>query len=120
LNSGDAPLTHIKKDKNKWILYSRVTGKKHVIPLLMEKKRIVAHKVARHMEAVECHACHARWSSGEWGMHVIREESLDLSRWEEWNFSDPTLQGMLWNKDQVNTGMIDWLSAQWMGSKISE
>jgi hypothetical protein len=85
----------------------------------MEKKPIVAHKVARHMEAMECHACHARWSSGEWGMHVIREESLDLSRWTDWNFSDPTLQGMLWNEDQaINTGMIDWLSAKWMGSEI--
>ena len=119
LNSGNAPLTHIRKDKNKWILYSRVTGKKHVIPLLMEKKPVVAHTVARHMEVVECHACHARWSSGEWGMHVIREESLDLPKWKEWNVSDPTLQGMLWNKDQVNTGMIDWLSAKWMGNKIS-
>jgi len=118
LNSGDAPLTHIKKDKNKWILYSRVTGKKHVIPLLMEKKLIVAHKVALHMEAMECHACHARWSSGEWGMHVIREKSLDLPRWKEWNFSDPTLQGMLWNEGETNTGMIDWLSAKWMGGKI--
>jgi hypothetical protein len=119
LNSGDAPLTHVKKEKDKWVLYSKVTGKKHVIPLLVEKKPVVAHKVARHMEAMECHACHARWSSGEWGMHVIREESLDLSRWADWNFSDPTLQGMLWDEDQaINTGMIDWLSAKWIGSEI--
>ena len=118
LNSGGAPLTHVKKEKDKWVLYSRVTGKKHVIPLLMEKKLVVAHTVARHMEVIECHTCHARWSSGEWGMHVIREESLDLSKWKEWNFSDPTLQGMLWNEDPVNTGMIDWSSAKWMGGKI--
>jgi hypothetical protein len=118
LNSGDAPLAHVKKEKDKWVLYSKVTGKKHVIPLLMEKKPVVAHKVARHMEAMECHACHARWSTGEWGMHVIREESFDLSRWTEWNFSDPTLQGMLWNEGQANTRMIDWPSAKWMGDKI--
>ena len=118
LNSGDAPLTHVKKEKDKWVLYSRVTGKKHVIPLLMGKKLVVAHTVARHMEVIECHTCHARWSTGEWGMHVIREQNLDSSKWGEWNFSDPTLQGMLWNEDQVNTGMIDWLSAKWMGSEI--
>ena len=70
------------------------------------------------MESVECHTCHARWSTGEWGMHVIREENLDLDRWKEWSFSDPTLQNMLWNKNQVNTGMIDWLSARWEGDKI--
>ena len=119
LNSGDAPLTHIKKEKNKWILYSRVTGKKHIVPLIMEKKRIVAHIVPRHMEVVECHACHARWSSGGWGMHVIREKKLNFSKWKDWNFSDPTLQEMLWNQGQVNTGMTDWLSAKWMGDEIS-
>ena len=118
VNSGGIPLSHIKKEKDKWTLYSRVTGKKHVIPLLIEKKPVVAHKIDRHMEVIECHACHARWSSGEWGMHVIREKSLDLSKWDEWNFSDPTLQGMLWNKDQNNDGMLDWLSAKWMNDEI--
>jgi hypothetical protein len=119
VNSGGLPLSHVKKEKDNWILYSRVTGKKHVIPLLIEKKSVVAHKIDRHMEVIECHACHARWSSGEWGMHVIREKNLDLSKWKEWNFSDPTLQGMLWNKDKSNDGMLDWLSAKWMGDKIS-
>ncbi|HIL27103.1 MAG TPA: hypothetical protein EYG21_06935, partial [Nitrospinaceae bacterium] len=119
LNSGDAPLTHVKKEKDKWVLYSRVTGKKHIVPLIMDKKRIVAHTVPRHMEVVECHACHARWSSGGWGMHVIREKNLNFSEWKDWNFSDPTLQGMLWNQGKVNTGMTDWLSAKWMGDKIS-
>jgi len=49
---------------------------------------------------------------------VIREKSLDSSKWNKWNFSDPTLQGMLWNTDQISTGMIDWLSAKWMGDKL--
>ena len=118
LNSGGVPLTHVKKEEGKWVLYSRVTGKKHVMPLLVKEKSVVAHKVDRHMEVVECHACHARWSTGEWGMHVIREGSLDSSKWKNWNFSDPTLQGMLWNTDQMSTGMIDWLSAKWMGDKL--
>ena len=118
LNSGDAPLTHIKKEKDRWILYSRVTGKKHVIPLLAEKKPVVAHKINRHMEVIECHACHARWSTGEWGMHVIREEKLDLSKWKEWNFSDPTLQGMLKDEEQFGAEMIDWISAKWTGNKF--
>ena len=119
VNSGGAPLTHVKKEKDKWILYSRVTGKKHIIPLLVGKQLAVAHRITRHIESMECHTCHARWSVGEWGMNVIREEDPDLSKWKEWSFADPTLQNMLWNKDQPNTGMIDWLSAKWVGSKIS-
>jgi hypothetical protein len=118
LNSGGLPLSHVKKEKNKWVLYSRVTGKKHTIPLLVQEKSVVAHKVDKHMTVMECHACHARWSSGDWGMHVIREKSLDLSKWKDWNFSDPTLQGMMWSKDEMNTGMIDWLSAKWIDDKI--
>ncbi|MBT6601931.1 MAG: hypothetical protein HOB32_09830 [Nitrospina sp.] len=118
LNSGGLPLSHVKKEKNKWVLYSRVTGKKHIIPLLVQEKSVVAHKVDKHMTVMECHTCHARWSSGDWGMHVIQEKSLDLSKWGDWSFSDPTLQGMMWNKDEINTGMIDWLSAKWIDDKI--
>ena len=61
VNSGRVPLSHVKKEKDNWVLYSRVTGKKHVIPLLVEKKSVVAHKIDRHMEVIECHACHANW-----------------------------------------------------------
>ncbi len=119
LNSGGVPLTHVKKEKERWVLYSRVTGKKHVIPLLAEKKPVAAHRIARHLETMECHTCHARWSTGEWGMHMIREENPDLSKWTDWSFADPTLQDMLWNPDPKVSGMIDWLSAEWMGDKLS-
>ncbi len=119
LNSGGVPLSHVKKEKDKWVLYSRVTGKKHVIPLLAEKKPVTAHQIARHMETMECHTCHARWSAGEWGLHVIQEENPDLSKWKDWSFTDPTLQNMLWNSGQESSGMIDWLSAKWVGDKFS-
>ena len=119
VNSGGAPLSHIKKEKDKWVLFSKVSGRKHVIPLLTEKQPVVAHKIKRHMESIECHTCHARWSTGEWGMHVIRKDNLDFKKWEDWNFSDPTLQDILWKKDQMNVGMIDWLSAKWMGNEIT-
>ena len=121
LNSGGVPLTHIKKDKKQWILYSRVTGKKHIIPVLAEKKPPTAHRIARHMESLECHACHARWSASEWGMHVIREENPDLSKWKDWSFTDPTLQNFLWNPQAAKSpvGMLDWLSAKRVDGKIS-
>jgi hypothetical protein len=119
VNSGGAPLSHIKKEKDKWFLFSKVTGRKHDIPLLAEKQPVVAHKIKRHIESMECHTCHARWSTGEWGMHVIRKKNLDFKKWKDWNFSDPTLQDILWKKDQMNVGMIDWLSAKWMGNQIT-
>ena len=121
LNSGGAPLTHIKKDKERWVLYSRVTGKEHVIPLLTGMEPPTAHRIARHMESMECHACHARWSAGEWGMHVVREENPDWSKWKEWSFTDPTLQNFLWNPEAAKSpvGMLDWLSAKRSGGKIS-
>ena len=119
VNSSGAPLTHVKKQKEKWVLYSRVTGKKHVIPLLIEEKKpAVAHRIGRHITSMECHACHARWSAGEWGMNVIRDENPDLSNWKDWSFTDPALQNMLWNQDKANVEMIDWLSAKWLGDKI--
>lgn len=118
LNSGGAPLTHVKQEKDKWILYSRVTGKKHVIPLLVEKESTVAHRITKHIDFMECHTCHARWSTGEWGMSVIREENPDLTKWKDWNFAEPVLQGILWGQDQLNTGMIDWLTAKWVGNKF--
>lgn len=119
VNSSGAPLTHVKKEKDKWVLYSRVTGKKHTIPLLSEKKPSVAHRIIPHIESMECHTCHARWSTGEWGMNVTREQNLDLTKWKEWNFADPVLQNMLLSQDQLSAGMIDWLSAKWDGNKIS-
>ena len=78
--------------------------KKTCHPLLVDKKPAVAHRIERHIESMECHTCHARWSAGEWGMNVIREEKPDLSKWEEWSFADPTLQNMLWTQDQDEYG----------------
>ena len=71
LNSGGAPLTHVKKEKDKWVLYSRVTGKKHVIPLLMEKKLVVAHTVARLDFPPESHASPTRRLTNGHGKYDI-------------------------------------------------
>ncbi len=86
------PMPHVFIRKNKWELVSKVTGKRHTIPLLKDMdSQPVAHRVGRHLDKVECHACHARWSASEWGLHTIKENSLDNSKWKNWNFSDPIL-----------------------------
>ncbi len=84
------PMPHIFIRKNKWELVSKVTGKRHTIPLLKEMdSQPVAHRVGQHLKKVECHACHARWSASEWGLHTIKENEYNISKWNDWNFSDP-------------------------------
>jgi hypothetical protein len=118
VNSRGTLLTNIKKLKDQWVLYSKVSGKKHVIPILKEKKPPAAHQVPKHMAKMECHTCHARWSAGDWGMHLIREKNLNQEKWNDWQTSDPTLQQLLSDRSQSPdsadsaTGMLDWLTAK--------
>ncbi len=109
---------HILLVDGKWILYSKVTGKEHQIPLLkFMKQRPYAHQILGHMKDTECSACHARWSASEWGMHVIREDNINPNQWQDWSLNDPTLQQKLWGgkreKAQIKqpAGMLNWTSA---------
>lgn len=110
VNSSFSPMTHIKQEKDKWVLTSKVTGKKHNIPLLKNIEPPIAHQISKHIDEVECSACHARWFAGEWGMHLIRENTFDPEKWKDWNLTDPALQELLSNKEPA--GMINWLSAK--------
>ena len=114
VNSKGTKLPHIKRDKEQWVLFSKVTGKKHVIPILKNTKRPPAHQVFKHMTSMECHTCHARWSASDWGMHLIREPSLNLEKWKRWSFPDPTLQQLLSEKKPSTSPakMLDWLTAK--------
>lgn len=112
VNSRGTKMPHIRRDKNQWVLYSKVSGKKHVIPILKNIEPPPAHQIRKHMVSIECHTCHASWSASDWGMHLIRETSPDLEKWKNWNFSDPTLQQIL-SQDTPSSGkMLDWLTAK--------
>lgn len=112
VNSKGTKMPHIKRDKNQWVLYSKVSGKKHVIPILKNIDPPPAHRIRKHMTQMECHACHARWSASDWGMHLIREDSPDLEEWKNWNFSDPTLQQLLTENPPATGKMLDWSTAK--------
>ncbi len=109
-------LNHVVKRKDRWTLYSKVTGKAHVVPTLAEIDPPVAHLVEKHMQTVECHACHARWSANEWGLHLIREEQPNFENWKDWSFSDPVLQQAMKDAeegaDPQPPSMLDWLSVR--------
>ena len=112
VNSSFSPMTHIRQEKNQWILTSKVTGKKHSIPLLKNIAPSIAHQISKHMDDMECSACHARWSAGEWGMHLIRENTFAPEKWKDWNLTDPDLQELLSKNETNPQGMINWLSAK--------
>mgnify|MGYP006419277581 FL=1 len=113
LNSSSSPMMHIKKNKDQWVLYSKVSGKKHPIPLLKDLEPSIAHQIPKHMEEMECSTCHARWSAGEWGMHLIREKTFAPDKWKNWNLGgDPDLQEQLLTPNISSPGAINWLSAE--------
>ncbi|MFQ5482316.1 MAG: hypothetical protein ACE5ER_06115, partial [Nitrospinaceae bacterium] len=113
VTAAGVPMPHIQLIKGEWILYSKATGKAHKTPLLIELKQVpAAHQVQSHMDKVECHACHARWSASEWGLHALREQEAGLDLWKDWNFFDPTLQQLqrdaLHGRDSGSRGMLLW------------
>ena len=116
VNSSGSPMPHIKKIKKNWVLYSKITGKKHIIPLLKNFKPSIAHQIPKHMQKMECSTCHARWAAIDWGMHVIREKVFAPRKWGNWNLSDP----MRFPADPSNEkpGMLDWLTAKSLPKKI--
>jgi len=116
VNSSGSPMLHIKKIQENWVLYSKVTGKKHIIPLLQNLKPSIAHQIPKHMQEMECSACHARWAATDWGMHVIREKFFAPRKWKNWNLSDP----MRFPTEPSNekSGMLDWLTAKSLPQKI--
>lgn len=112
-------MPHIKIEARQWVLISKVTGKKHKIPVLKHLPTPLAHQVSAHMNAVECSACHGRWSASEWGMHVVHEENPDPDAWRDWSFSDPTLQSLQFARplkeqrsEPAPMGMLNWLTAK--------
>ncbi len=116
VNSSGSPMPHIKKSKKNWVLYSKITGKKHIIPLLKNLKPSIAHQIPKHIQEMECSTCHARWAAIDWGMHVIRENFFAPEKWRNWNLSDPI--NLPADPSNKKSGMFDWLTAKSLPQKI--
>ncbi|PIQ97922.1 MAG: hypothetical protein COV67_01695 [Nitrospinae bacterium CG11_big_fil_rev_8_21_14_0_20_56_8] len=114
LTSRGVPLPNIKREKDEWTLYSKVTGSKHSVPILKNIEKPPAHRVVKHMEKMECATCHARWSAGEWGLHLLNPNRFDPQKWKQWTLADPTLQYLVSNFDTKfsQVKMLDWLTAK--------
>lgn len=117
VSSAGILMTHIKKEKDQWVLFSKVTGRKHIIPVLKDRPDSLAHSLEKHMTSMECHTCHARWSATEWGLHAVLDHDPDPLYLRDWNFPDPTLQYVLANPTveggrYLIPGMLNWNTAK--------
>ncbi len=62
-------------------LFGKLDGKEHTVPLLAQGGRApVAHQVGQHKN-VACHACHAAYNPGAWGLQVLKETRPSYGVW---------------------------------------
>ncbi len=114
-------LLNVVWEKDEAFLISKVSGKRHKIPLLARQPKVpVAHRIRAHMERMECHSCHAAWTFQDYGLHVLREDVARYSRWSHLaSQNDPQVQRLL--AQQLSRppaqwdppGMRDWLTGRW-------
>ncbi len=113
-----AVLAHVKKVGESWVLTSKVTGERHVIPQLKDT-RTVNHLIPQHMKNMECSSCHAAWSFQQYGLHLLLDESTRYEPWRSlWAQNDPQVQTLL--SDQLSRDVAartppvtrDWLTGE--------
>lgn len=72
-----APLNNLAWRGGELILTGKLDGKSRPVPLIARgAKAPVAHRIAEHAK-VACHACHASYNPGAWGMQVLLETRPD-------------------------------------------
>ncbi len=72
-------------------VYSRFTGKKHEIPLLKKinetdtyktkQGKVAMSTIHKHMEKMECYACHATWAPQCFGCHMEYDRRAEGTDW---------------------------------------
>ena len=76
-----AELSNLAWRGGKLELTGRLDAKKHQVPLLPGGGAApVAHRVKQHRK-VACHACHAAYNPGAWGLQVMLETRPSYSIW---------------------------------------
>jgi hypothetical protein len=99
ITSGGHLLTHVKLTGGRLVLTSRVTGSRHVIPQLQDSlSRIVNHRIPEHLTRMACSACHAAWTSQDFGFHLFREDYANYLNWSATrDQDDPQVHRILGN-----------------------
>ncbi len=68
LTSKGRPLPHVSRKGNKFVLTSKLTGKKHPVSIITGKRN--GHTIRGH-ERLECDSCHSAWSPQCYGCHQV-------------------------------------------------
>jgi hypothetical protein len=99
VTSGGTLLAHVKEEEGgKLVLTSKVTGRKHVVPILANAgSQPVNHRVAAHMDKMECHSCHAAFVPQDFALHVMREDYAGYKKWKRWRDPDPQTMSLLYS-----------------------
>jgi len=112
------PNVHLQKKR--LVLFSKVTGKRHVVPVLQDMgSRPVDHRIQEHMDGMTCHSCHAAWSFQDYGLHVFREDVPRYEKWRPlWAQNDPQIQELLGtNLSLVEEQWTAPVTKDWISSK---
>ncbi|MBI5584896.1 MAG: hypothetical protein HY892_13875 [Deltaproteobacteria bacterium] len=103
-SSRGQPFSNIRREKDQWVLFSKVDGRRH--PLKIITARPGPHAFPGHgSERMECFSCHTRWAPQCYGCHDYRrsgDRQLDVMNrvsspgaWLEtrdyYRFEDPPL-----------------------------
>ncbi len=78
------PLEHLRREGERVILTSKVDGKEHVVPQVVnvldpeqaDYNPAAARAMTTAHERIECYTCHAGWNVNFLGFHFSRQESL--------------------------------------------
>lgn len=87
---GNAKANWVRED-NKAYIVSLYTGKKHETPLLKEinahnafktkQGKVAMSTIDRHIEKLECYACHATWAPQCYGCHMQYDRRVKGTDW---------------------------------------
>lgn len=79
------------REKDKAYVFSLYTGKKHEIPLLRDIKlhdtfktqqgKVAMSTIQKHVEKLECYACHATWAPQCFGCHMQYDRRAKGTDW---------------------------------------
>ena len=93
-------------------------GLRHPLPQWDEK--ITAHGVPQ-MKRLHCTSCHGGWGFYDYGLSLMRDDRVDLSRWGAWRLQgDETVAGLfdtsglfLGTEQSVGAWFLGWRFRRW-------
>ena len=90
-------LPNVRLEAGRFVLTSKVTGRRHFIPVILDmEKQPTDHRIREHMDGMACHSCHAAWSFQDYGLHLLREDVSRYEKWQPlWAQNDPQIQKLL-------------------------